>query len=178
MLQAPHNPVTAYIAVGSNMEPEKNLPAALARLIQRVRVVAVSTMYRTPALDRPHQPDFVNGVWSVETRHTPRDLKYTVLRPIEEALGRVRTADAYADRPIDLDIALYGAQVIEEQGLIIPDPDILRRPFLAVPLLELVPDLVLPGSGVRLSEQPVAHHRAGLTPLPELTETLRRMIAT
>jgi 2-amino-4-hydroxy-6-hydroxymethyldihydropteridine diphosphokinase len=168
--------VEAFIAVGSNIEPMRNVPAALELLLEAVRVTTVSTMYRTAPLGRPEQPPFVNGVWRIETTLGARELKFTVLRGIEARLGRVRTDDAYAARPIDLDIAVFGEAVIDEPDLVVPDPDIRQRPFLAVPLLELAPGLRLPGTGTLLADEPVCREPRGLVPLPELTEQLRRRI--
>ena len=115
---------TAYIALGSNIEPCVNIKAALALLAGQCRLMAVSRFYRSRPLNRPEQADFINGVCRIETAHSPRHLKYNILRPIEEALGRIRSGDAYAARTIDLDILLYDDVVTEEDGLTIPDPDI------------------------------------------------------
>lgn len=140
--------IQAFVGVGSNIEPRRNIQAALVRLARRVRVTGVSTFYRTPALDRPDQPAFLNGVWRIETDLAPRALKLDVLRGIERSLGRVRTADRYAPRTIDLDLLLYGDLTVDEPDLRIPDPDIRKRPFIVVPLLELAPDLVMPDTGL------------------------------
>ncbi len=94
-----------------------------------------------------------------------------MLRPIEAALGRVRGRDKCAARTIDLDVALYGDEVID-----VPAPDMRERPFLAVPLLELAPDLRLPDTGERLAGLPVARRANELTPTCELSAKLRRMI--
>lgn len=142
----------AYVSLGSNLDPEANLLRALRLLGQSVRLVALSTVYRTPAEGRPEQPDFYNAVLAIETGLPPRALKYEVLRAVEAALGRRRGPDRYAARPIDLDLLLYDEVVLEEEGLTLPDPDLTRRPFLARPLHELAPTLVLPGSGVKLQE--------------------------
>lgn len=168
--------VRVFIAVGSNIDPERSIPAALNRLQEDIEVTAVSTHYRTRPLGRPEQPPFVNGVWQAATALEPRVLKHDVLRPIEASLGRVRTGDRYAARPIDLDIALYGDVVVDEEDLVIPDPDIRQRPFLAVPLLELSPELRMPDTGERLASLPVAQQTDGLDPLAELTQLLRRRI--
>jgi 2-amino-4-hydroxy-6-hydroxymethyldihydropteridine diphosphokinase len=168
--------VAAYIAVGSNIRPEENIPAALDRLRRAVRVTASSTFYRTAALDRPGDPDFLNGVWRIETELPACALKFDVLRRIEDALGRTRGADRYAPRTIDLDLLLHGEAVIAEPGLRIPDPDIRARVFLAVPLLELAPALVLPDTGESLASLPVARAGSGLTPDVSLTELLRKRI--
>ena len=144
--------VVAYIAVGSNIRPETNIPAALGKLMRSVRVTATSTFYRTAALRRPGDPDFRNGGWRVETDLGARALKFTVLRRIEEELGRARCADRYAPRTMDLDLLEYGGMAIDQPDLRVPDPDIRSRPFLAAALLELCPELVLADSGERLAE--------------------------
>lgn len=163
-----------YIAFGSSIDPEQNIPDALDLLNARCAVLAVSRMYRSRALDRPGDPDFVNGVCEVRTALPPRALKYDILREIERRLGRVRTKDAYAPRTIDLDIALYRDAVIEEPGLAVPDPDIASRPFLAVPLLELAPDLVLPGTGVRLADAVRGMDAGELAPAENVAGALRK----
>jgi len=168
---------TAYVGVGSNVDPEANVPEALRRLARQARVTGVSTFYRTAALRAPGAPDFANGVWRVETELGPRALKFDVLRAIEEELGRRRTADGYAPRTIDLDVLLCGAAVVREPDLVLPDPEIVVRPFVAVPLWELEPGLVLPGSGRRLAEVVGAMSRTGLEPWPALTERLRAEVA-
>jgi len=88
----------------------------------------------------------------VSTRLEPRSLKQSVLRDIEDRLGRVRGSDKYAPRPIDLDLLLYRDCVNDEADLKIPDPEILLRPFLYEGLLELNPDIVLPSTGRPLRE--------------------------
>ena len=169
--------VCAYVAVGSNIEPEKNIPAALNALRAVVPVGAISTFYRTRPLERPEQPDFFNGVWRISTNRAPFELKDRVLRPIEADLGRSRVADPYAARTIDLDLILYGDEVCAEADLVIPDPDIRLRPFVAVPLLEIAPALVLPDDGRDLSSLPVTGDTSGLVALTEFTARLRQVIA-
>ena len=90
-------PAAVYLAVGSNIDPEANLQAALTLLRGQVRVTGVSTVYRTPALGRPDQSDYLNAVWRVETALPPHRLRDEVLRPIEAALGRRRSADRSGD---------------------------------------------------------------------------------
>lgn len=168
----------AYLAVGSNIDPETNVVAALVMLAAETTVTGVSTFYRTPPLARPEQDCYVNGIWRIVTPLGARDLKFSLLRPVERRLGRVRTPDAHAPRTIDLDIALFGDEVIDETDLRVPDPGIVERPFLAVPLLELAPQLRLPGTGVRLADQPVSHRTGALEAMPALTIRLREVIRT
>lgn len=162
-----------FIGVGSNLEPERHVPRALELLAERAELVRVSTFYRNAALNRPEQPDFLNGVVCIHTDIEPHRLKSDVLRDIERQLGRRRTADKYAARSIDLDILLYGDAVWADEELTVPDPDIRERPFLAVPLLELAPDLILPDSGVPLATLPVVRHTEGLRPDVNFTRILR-----
>jgi 2-amino-4-hydroxy-6-hydroxymethyldihydropteridine diphosphokinase len=148
--------IEVYISVGSNIRPEENIPKALESLKKYVRVVATSTFYRTMPIGRPEQPFFLNGVWLIEADRAAQELKFGVLRRIEEDPGRIRTQDTYAARTIDLDIALYGDKVIDEPGLVIPDPDIRKRSFIAIPLMELNPSLILPDTGETISSLDIA----------------------
>lgn len=165
--------VAAYIAVGSNIEPEKNILRACLLLGEAARVCSVSSFYRTEPVDRPGQPEYRNGVLEIRTSATPQELKFRDLRKIEERLGRVRDSDKNANRTIDLDVVLYGDAVLREKDLLIPDPDIRTRAFIAVPLLELAPDLCLPDTGERLSGLASAKRRSDMVPDDELTQTLK-----
>jgi len=171
-----------YIGVGSNIDPETNIVKALQPLTEHVQVHAISTFYRTAPLDRPEQPPFVNGVVEVGTEIEARPLKFDLLRPIEKALGRVRTEDPFAARTIDLDILLFDDAVIHEpsgpDGAVhIPDPEIAERPFWAIPLLELAPDLILPGTATPLAQASALHCRSDLHPMHDFTTMLRERFA-
>lgn len=165
-----------YIAVGSNIDPEENVPASVRLLALSVDIVAVSTFYWTAPLDRPEQARFLNGVVQITTNLEPRPLKFDVLRPIEARLGRVRGSDRHAARTIDLDVALWDDRVIDEEGLRIPDPDVRTRSFIAVPLLELAPDLVLPDTGERLASLPAATASARLVEAAGIKKLLEERI--
>jgi dihydroneopterin aldolase/2-amino-4-hydroxy-6-hydroxymethyldihydropteridine diphosphokinase len=102
-------------------------------------------------------------------------LKFDVLRKIESQLGRIRTSDKFAPRTIDLDMILYGTLVIDEADIKIPDPSIRLYPFVAVPLLELAPKLILPDTHTPLADEPVAKLNTALHLLPEFTEYLRQI---
>jgi len=142
-MMAPPEPVRAYVAYGSNIEPENHVFAAFQRLRHYVTVAGVSTAYWTAPIGRPDDPPFLNGVWRVDTTLSARALK-CVLSQIEDRLGRIRTPDKFAPRTIDLDLVLYGNDVCNERGLRLPHPDI-ARPFVSVPILELDPHLRVPG---------------------------------
>ncbi len=137
-------------------------------------MTAISTFYRTPAIDRAEQPDYRNGVVLIETDSPPRDLKFGILRSIECELGRERSSDKFAARTIDLDIAVYGDLVIEEPDLMVPDPGIMGRLFVAVPLLELAPKLIIPGTGRKLADLIDRNDSGELEADIELTEELRK----
>jgi dihydroneopterin aldolase/2-amino-4-hydroxy-6-hydroxymethyldihydropteridine diphosphokinase len=167
----------AFVAVGSNIEPERNVERGLGRLARSVRVDRLSTFYRTSPVDGRRSPPFINGMVELTTELDPLMLKLTVLRAIESELGRQRTGDKYADRTLDLDLVLYGDLVSSSPELVLPDPELAQRPFLAFPLLELDPELRLPGSRVPLHQLVVALGSSDLQPLMEYTERLRRSIA-
>jgi len=167
---------SVFVGIGSNIDPERNILAALELLVSKTVLEAVSSFYRSAALRRPDLPAFLNGVARLRTDLDAHTLKFDVLRGIESALGRVRRADAYASRTIDLDIVLYGSAIIEAPGLRVPDPDIRERSFIAVPLLELAPGLVLPGTGERLSDLPCAASREGLIAADAFTLAVRERL--
>jgi len=134
---------TVYVAVGSNIEPEVSILLGLERLAGMLSVCAISQFYRTAAVGPAGQPDYLNGVVEIATDLAPLALR-DALRRVEAAAGRVRTLDKYAPRTLDLDVILYGQRVLNEDGLVLPSPDIRTRPFVAQPLVELAPRLVLP----------------------------------
>lgn len=162
-----------FISVGSNINPEENIAKALEKLKEYVDVVAVSTFYQTKAINRPNQADFINGIFHIRTDISPRKLKFDILRKIEYDLGRIRSEDKYSDRTIDLDIAIYGDMVINEGDLVIPDKDIRVRPFIAIPLLELSPTLVLPDTEEKLSSLEIIKAGKDMKPAEELTRILK-----
>lgn len=135
------------IGVGANLDPEENIAEGLRLLARLVPVTAVSPFYVTAPISRPEQPDYLNGVVTVEHGEGPAALRDGILRPVEAARGRVRTADAYAARTLDLDVLLYGDLAGREAGMVLPDPHLWERPFLAAATLELNPALAVPGTG-------------------------------
>lgn len=142
------------IAIGSNIERERNLPQAVAVLEQQPDIVlrAVSPIYESlPVGTISDQPPYYNAAALIETRLAPAALKETLLA-IEDSQGRIRTADKFAARTIDLDIALYGQQVVELNGRHIPDPDIAGFPHVAVPLADVAPNWVHPELGLSLAD--------------------------
>jgi len=163
----------AFIGIGSNIEPEKNVRAAIRSLAQQTRVTGISMVYCTGALDRPEQPHYFNCVVEIETEAPPAEVKHGILRPIENSLGRKRSADKYAPRTIDLDLILYGNLTIDTEDLKLPDPEILERPFLAIPLFELAPDMVLAGYNLRIGEIAARLPQNEMRPLVDYARMLR-----
>ncbi|HHW86531.1 MAG TPA: 2-amino-4-hydroxy-6-hydroxymethyldihydropteridine diphosphokinase [Chloroflexi bacterium] len=149
------------ITLGSNINREQNVVEALRRLEQEpdLKVLTVSPVYVTQAVGADgkvtDQPAFSNAAICVETELDPFTLR-SRLRALEAVMGRVRTADKFAPRPIDLDIAFYGDRVVEVAGKVIPDPDVLRFAHVAVPLADVAGDWVHPQTGQTLAE--IARH--------------------
>ncbi|MFN8492814.1 MAG: 2-amino-4-hydroxy-6-hydroxymethyldihydropteridine diphosphokinase [Caldilineaceae bacterium] len=133
---------TVLITLGSNIAKEQNLPRAieLIRHQPTLTVVAVSPIYETAPVGGPAaQPQFYNAAMRIETTLTYPMLR-TLLRTLESALGRVRTTDKFAPRPIDLDIAFYGQESFTFADKCIPDPDAIRFPHLTLPLADIAPE--------------------------------------
>jgi dihydroneopterin aldolase/2-amino-4-hydroxy-6-hydroxymethyldihydropteridine diphosphokinase len=162
-----------FIAVGSNIDPFANVPDALHMLKESVKLDAVSSFYQTEPFGNAEQPAFVNGVFLVSTSMVPRELKFGVLRDIEHRLGRIRTQDKCAPRTIDLDMVLYDDLIMDEPDMVIPDPDIYKRAYLAVPVWELDPQLIIPGGSITVSEIVDRMTYGTMRRLDELTDLLR-----
>jgi 2-amino-4-hydroxy-6-hydroxymethyldihydropteridine diphosphokinase len=141
-----------FIALGSNIDGERNLHQAVRRLAARCRLVAVSPVYETRPVGRTDQPDFLNAAVLIETALSPAELKTQVLQVIEQQLGRQRTADRNAPRTIDLDIAIFGDRIQNQGQRHIPDPDILKYAYLARPLADLDPEQRHPETHQTLQE--------------------------
>lgn len=166
----------AFISVGSNISPKKNIKKSLCLLSLKTRIIGISTVYLTAPEGRPEQSPFYNLVVEIETEMFPEELKYRVLKTIEAQLGRVRTEDRYAPRTIDLDLILYDELVVKDKKFNLPDPDILRRPFLAFPLDELAPTLVLPGSGLAIKQVLTRLPKATMKRIDDFTGFLKREV--
>lgn len=166
----------AYVSVGSNINPSENVRRALDSLSRLTRLIRISTVYMTEPYGRPEQPGYYNCVVEIETEAPPLELKHGILRRIEEEQGRERGADKYGERTIDLDLITYGDMVIRSGGLEVPDPEILTRPYLAVPLSELAPGLNLPGTKLSVKEAASAMRYANMEPLFSYTEELKNAL--
>lgn len=137
----------AYIGLGSNIEPARNLKLAVQALQQEglpgsTRLLTVSSLWSSPPLGG-EGPQFLNAAACLTTTLTPDELKTRVLRPIEAAQGRVRTADRNAPRTLDIDLLLHDGEEL--------DVEIWQAAHIALPLSEL-----LPGHTHPLSHEPLA----------------------
>ncbi len=138
----------AYIALGSNLDnPKLQIQDAFAELdeIELTSLLQTSSLYASAPWGYADQPDFVNAVAAVETQLPPRRLLDELLK-IEIWHGRERSF-ANAPRTLDLDIALYGDEIVDEEGLQIPHPRMHERAFVLAPLAEIAPALMIPGLG-------------------------------
>ncbi len=182
----------AFVGVGSNLEPEENVRGALQLLARNpgVRVAGISTFYRTKALPGPGapddsaagDPDYLNGVLELRTELAPERL-IGLLEGVEEACGRTRTENKYAPRTMDLDLLLYlvrdpagGSNPDAEfRAVLPPHPEIRTRPFVAIPLLELAPELTLPPDDTPIRDIASVFDGPGGTPETVLTNSLRQL---
>ncbi|WP_041447283.1 2-amino-4-hydroxy-6-hydroxymethyldihydropteridine diphosphokinase [Thiocystis violascens] len=148
MIQQAH----AYIAVGSNIEPWRNIPCCLDRLrsLPDSRLVLESSWYRTSPWGIESQPEFINLVIGLETRLSPRQL-LAETQAIETRLERLRILKN-GPRTIDLDLLLFGDTILDDSNLKIPHPGLLLRDFMLIPLIEIAPEIIHPELGRPLSD--------------------------
>ena len=140
----------SFVGLGANLDdPGVSIARAVELLAAEtgVDVVAVSTLRETDPVGYDDQPRFLNGAAELRTMLTARELLERMLA-IERSLGRVRgEGPRFGPRPIDLDLLLYGDEVIDEPGLQVPHPRLHERRFALEPLAELDPALEIPGRG-------------------------------
>ena len=139
-----------YLSLGSNIEPETHLRAAVAELRARFGSLLVSPVYRSRAVGFDG-PDFLNLAVGLDTTLDAIALD-AWLHALEDRQGRRRDAPRYASRTLDVDIVLFGEAVIDGPGhLRIPRPE-LALPFVLTPLRDIAPDARDPVSGRRIAE--------------------------
>ena len=139
---------SAFVGIGSNLgDREGNLRQAVELLSAEdgIDVVAVSEIRETDPVGPVEQGPFLNGAVRIETDLAPRELLERLLA-VEERLGRVRR-ERWGPRTIDLDLLLYGDDVVDEPGLTVPHPRLHERRFALEPLSDLAPSLEIPGKG-------------------------------
>jgi len=168
----------AYLSLGSNIDPEQNLPAAIRELATFGRVIAVSRVWESAPLSdgksgqgaRRQDQNFLNAALLLETPLSAPEIYEQAIAAVEKQLKRVRDPfDKYAPRTIDVDLSLFNNDVFEFGGHRVPDPEILTRPFVAIPLAEVSPDYVHPLKQRRLGEIAAACSRnSGLLLRPDV----------
>ena len=146
----------AYVGLGSNLQmPARQVDDAFDLLaeIEGSRLVRRSSLYRSTPFGGIEQPDFVNAAAAVLTKLEPAQF-LAELQAIEKRQGRERDGARWGPRVLDLDLLVFGNQVIEQPGITVPHPGIAERNFVLLPLGEIAPDLVIPGLG-RVADLPV-----------------------
>jgi len=136
---------TAYIGIGSNMKnPLQQVTHALQTLanLPNTTLVSQSSMYSSDAVGPGQQDSYINAVAKLSTEYSSADLLQQ-LQAIEADHGRIRK-QRWEPRPLDLDILLFGNQIISTSTLSVPHPELSQRHFVLYPLAEIAPELVLP----------------------------------
>ena len=157
--------ITAYIGLGANLDQPLAQVEGAARQLAALpdsQLLALSPRYASAPMGPQDQPDYVNAVAALATRLSPLAL-LDALQAIEQAHGRQRLV-RWGARTLDLDLLLYGDQLINEPRLTVPHPGMLERAFVLVPLLDVAPTLVL-ADGRPLATIVASHHRQALTRL-------------
>lgn len=160
--------IPLLIAFGSNINPEQNLFLGLTRLHAQIKCHSIATIYRTKALPDPKQPkflktknpDFLNGALLIQEDWDPWELQHT-LKTIEIETGRQPGTTHWGPRTLDLDIMLMGECILQSPTLTLPNPEILTRAFVAIPLAQLAPEWLHPIEKISL-----ATIAARFTPFP------------
>ena len=161
---------TAYIGIGSNLgEPERNCREAVRRIgeIPDCDIIRLSGLYRTEPVGVEDQDWYVNCVVSVMTGLSPRDLMERLL-DIEADMGRVREGQ-WEPRVIDLDLLLFGRDIVHDRDLTIPHPLMHERRFVMAPMVDLAPDLEHPSLGKTMVEllREISEHGQDIRPVEE-----------
>lgn len=146
----------AYISIGANQDAEANLHKAVAMLRERCDVLALSSVYQSPAYGWENQPDFLNVTAKIRTMLTPEACKSEVLDVIERACGRDRASQQskYGPLPMDMDILLWGdtAFTFGEKPWKVPNSGIVKYAAVAIPLAEIAAEVLHPVEGVAIAE--------------------------
>lgn len=138
--------ITAYIAVGSNLaDPVSQAKKAIETLktLPESEFIKASELYSSTPMGPQNQPDYINAVVAIKTNLTPLQL-LDCTQAIEQEQGRVRKDERWGPRTLDLDILLYGNEVINSERLTIPHYGMKEREFVLYPLAEIAPSLQLP----------------------------------
>ena len=137
---------TVYIGLGANLdEPIKQLESAIEAIkaLPKITIIKVSSFYGSKPMGPQDQPDYVNAVLALTTSLAPLTL-LDQLQKIELDAGRVRKDERWGARVLDLDILLFGEQIINNERLTVPHYGMKAREFVIYPLAEIAPELILP----------------------------------
>ncbi len=160
----------AYVGVGSNLGDRWAHLAFAARQLRaesRIAVLRASRVWDAEPVGPP-QPRYLNAVLELEASLTPKAL-HAVLQLVERGAGRRRGA-RWSARTLDLDLLLYGDQVIDTPRLVVPHPSLVSRRFVLAPLAELCPDEVVPGTGLTVAQLLAAAPPLDLAPVGRYPE--------
>ena len=150
---------TVLLSLGSNLQPQHYLQAAVAVLRERFGSISVSPAYRTPAVGFDG-PDFLNNAVMLDTDLPLGELD-DWLHAVEDAHGRDRSGPRFSDRTLDIDVVYYGDLVVEGPGhLRIPRPE-LKHAFVLKPLADIAPDFIDPVRGLSLQQMWQQHPQHG-----------------
>ncbi|MCK9195579.1 MAG: 2-amino-4-hydroxy-6-hydroxymethyldihydropteridine diphosphokinase [Syntrophales bacterium] len=144
--------VIAYIGVGSNLEePLRQCRLALQNLdaVNDTRLLRASSFYRTEPVGVREQDAFINAAAEIRTELSPRTL-LEALKAIEQEMGRRKSLRRWGPRVIDLDILLYGQDIVQEDDLVIPHPELHKRRFVLAPLCEISSYVIHPAFGISM----------------------------
>ncbi len=159
-----------FLSLGSNIDPEIHIPAALEDLRQTFGPLALSSLYETAAVGF-EGPPFHNLVAAFVSEEEPAVIARR-LREIEERHGRTRNSQKFSSRTLDVDLILYGDRIVEADGLRLPRDEITRYAFVLEPLSELAPQRRHPVLGQTYAALWAAFDKTGLAqkrlPVPEL----------
>ena len=141
--------VLSYIGLGSNLaDPVMQVRQAISAIatLPSSKLQAQSPLYISKPMGPSDQPDYINAVVALETTLTPLEL-LDAMQSIEQVQGRVREGQRWGPRTLDLDILLYGQEVINQLRLQVPHPGLTERSFVLYPLASIAPELVIPNHG-------------------------------
>ncbi len=144
---------TAYLLLGGNLgDREENLRQAIELIANNIgELEAISSVYETAAWGKTNQPSFLNQAAAIKTNLPAIEVLNKGLE-IEALLGRIRK-DKWGERLIDIDLVLYGSEIIDiEHQLQVPHPQMQNRKFVMAPLAEIAPNVLHPVLGITISE--------------------------
>lgn len=155
------SPTIAYIGLGSNLsEPIQQVKNAIKKIkkIAQSQVLTVSSLYLSKPMGPQDQDDYINAILALETSLSAIEL-LNALQAIENKAGRVRKENRWGARILDLDIILFGDEVINSERLTIPHYGMAEREFVLLPLVEIAPSLQLPnGKNVKILSRNIANN--------------------